>query len=504
MRNLRLLAALWVFVVVAGSVLEAQTVITRPIGLCTLVFEDNFDSTALNTNDWDIQTGKQGLSKQLANNAVVANGYLYLQAKKEKTDSAEYTGAGVVTRKGYRYGYYESRFRVPKGAGWKTSFWVKNYVPIGGLPYSETFQEMNICENYSSDLLSYSTNLQNYYPTHVLTGAMNHITPNLSSAFHVWGCEFTPSYVNYYFDGKLVRALDVTYQKQGDASIWLSTNAAPSPYLPGDAVDDTQLPSSAIIDYVRFYELQNPVFPDTTGTDTSRIYPNPTKSKIIIDNTDAQCTFDSKWTSSIVVPGFYGTDYLYCPSSLPKYWAKWTPDVPADGFYRIFMRWTEHVNRSNAAPIEISHANGISSITVNQQKNGGKWNYIGSVQLSKGSSNYVKLSGSTKGTVIADAVMFEDQGVATGCAQVSQAKTECLSVRYSETGALANISLTEDANVSLTVYNTLGRVDEIVLNQKNMPAGNHLIHLSGGSPGIRIAILSVNGRVSGIKKFVQK
>jgi len=36
------------------------------------------------------------------------------------------------------------------------------------------------------------------------------ITAGPSREFHVWGCEFTPRRIDYYFDGRLVQSLDAT------------------------------------------------------------------------------------------------------------------------------------------------------------------------------------------------------------------------------------------------------------------------------------------------------
>ena len=77
-------------------------------------------------------------------------------------------------------------------------------------------------------------------------------TPDLSGDFHVYGCEFTPEKVKYFFDGKLVQTVDVSKFQHSEQNIWLTTIAS---NLGGTkAVDDTKLPAAAEYDYVRFYE----------------------------------------------------------------------------------------------------------------------------------------------------------------------------------------------------------------------------------------------------------
>ena len=68
-------------------------------------------------------------------------------------------------------------------------------------------------------------------------------TPDLSADFHVFGCEFTPETVKYYFEGKLVQTVDATKFPHGDQSIWLTSIAS---HLGGTkAVDDAKLPAMA-------------------------------------------------------------------------------------------------------------------------------------------------------------------------------------------------------------------------------------------------------------------
>ena len=80
-------------------------------------------------------------------------------------------------------------------------------------------------------------------------------TPDLSADFHTWGCEVRQDKVNYYFDGKLVQSVDATELPHDPTHIWLTTIAS---HLGGTtAVDDKELPSAAIFDYVRYYKISD-------------------------------------------------------------------------------------------------------------------------------------------------------------------------------------------------------------------------------------------------------
>ena len=89
-------------------------------------------------------------------------------------------------------------------------------------------------------------------------------TPDLSAAFHVWGCEFTATELRHYFDGKLVHAIDATKLQHGDGNVWLTMIAAG---LGGTkSVDEAHLPAFAEFDYVRVFEPVRAVPVETKPT----------------------------------------------------------------------------------------------------------------------------------------------------------------------------------------------------------------------------------------------
>jgi len=485
----------------------AQT-ITRPIGECKLVFQDDFDSTALNTNVWKYRTDTRFLSTQVPANVSVKNGYLYLNVKKEKYGTSEFTGAGIITKKGYKWGYYESRFKIPAGAGWHTSFWMMN--ANAGV---KTYQEIDVCENDANKKTTYSTNYHNYSPTHTNTGGKGVTTTkysayNLVDSFHVWACDFSPQKLDLYFEGKLVRSISMTPYTHGDANIWLTSIAAPT--LGGiTTVDTTKLPSAAVYDYVRFYELQNPILPDTTKKDTVVVVPDSTNLQIIVDNSDAaHCTFNKAWLLSSGVTGFYGKDYAYISSTSASDYAKWTPDIPEDGNYRIYMRWTEHVNRTTAGPVEISHMEGVSKVVVNQTTNGGKWNFLGAYQLVKGNANYVKITGAGSGNVVADAVLFERVDSVAASVEKIEDKPVGLSVWPNPTSDVTYLTfkLQNQSGVSLKIYNSLGiLVKEIESGRVLLPDSyTYEVNASGLKQGVYFVRLDVNRKFQSVSKLIVK
>lgn len=233
---------------------EAQIAPTLPPEIAagySLKWNDEFDGAALNNAEWNIRTGLRFAALNQAPNVTVSDGLLRLAVRKEKVGDAEYTSGGVISKREFKYGYYEARFRVPKGAGWHTSFWMmKN---SGGQTGNR--QEIDVVEQDSKELTGYGMNLHTHFPKHVGQAGRRVKTPNLAEDFHVWGCEFSPREIRNYFDGKLVGVTHATHFEHDVMSVWLTTVGwAKLPWAPQLKIDDTALPASADFDYVRFFE----------------------------------------------------------------------------------------------------------------------------------------------------------------------------------------------------------------------------------------------------------
>jgi beta-glucanase (GH16 family) len=241
------------FAVALLSPLVPRPALAEPPAGYKLVWSDEFEGAKLDAAKWVYRTDSKHWSTQKPGNVTLADGKLKLNVKREEAGDKHYTGAGVISKQAFKYGYYESRFKVPPGAGWHTSFWMMKHNGKGGTDPAATVIELDCCENDSVNLHGYGVNTHPWNPKPHKTFGNKHVkTPDLAADFHVWGCEFTSEIVKYYFDGKVVQTVDATKFPHGESHIWLTTIA--SHLGKTKAVDDSKLPAAAEYDYVRFYE----------------------------------------------------------------------------------------------------------------------------------------------------------------------------------------------------------------------------------------------------------
>ncbi len=104
-------------------------------------------------------------------------------------------------------------------------------------------------------------------------------------------------------------------------------------------------------------------------------------STIILDNSTAKSTggtdVGGNWTRSTGAPGYYGADFQVRAATTSTAWARWTPRIPAAGYYTVYMRWSAAASRASAAKVTVCSATVNVSTTVNQRVNGGVWNSLG-------------------------------------------------------------------------------------------------------------------------------
>ena len=220
-----------------------------PVSGYKLAWSDEFNGSTLDTAKWNYRTDTRFWSLQRAANVRVSDGSLYLDLRKETFGTTSYTGGGVISKKGFRYGYYEARMKVPPGSGWHSSFWMMKY----NRPATDTVSiELDAIENDSVTPLKYGVNTHRHLPApHLTYGWKNVVTPSLSANYHVFGCEFTPTLIRYFFEGNVVQTVNATQFPHNDLNIWLTSIAAP---LGGTTrVDDSKLPAAALFDYARFF-----------------------------------------------------------------------------------------------------------------------------------------------------------------------------------------------------------------------------------------------------------
>ncbi|UCD30037.1 MAG: hypothetical protein JSV03_06055 [Planctomycetota bacterium] len=133
---------------------------------------------------------------------------------------------------------------------------------------------------------------------------------------------------------------------------------------------------------------------------------------IVIDNTNKAFKTEGTWYDA-----WTGKDHkgglLWCyADTTASAKAIWTPDIKVAGNYEVFMWHGDDPNydHANNAQITINYSGGSKTVTVDQQKNIGKWNSLGTYKFAKGTKGNIVLNNKANGNVVADAVKLVCKG----------------------------------------------------------------------------------------------
>jgi len=152
--------------------------------------------------------------------------------------------------------------------------------------------------------------------------------------------------------------------------------------------------------------------------------------EVIVDDRDPGYAETGSWTDSTVVPAHYGNRYRYAASSPQESaTAEFTPDIPKDGVYPVYVWFTHGANRASDALYRVHHAGGVSEVRLNQTSMGNHWRFLGEWGFSAGTGGKVVVSNQGTDTtkfVIADAVRFGGGVGASGQARYREGAKDFL------------------------------------------------------------------------------
>jgi len=147
-----------------------------------LKWNDEFDyPDILLDNSWYSANGPQTwiLCSRWRENAVVSNGSLKLQNRKEVRGGQNWTSGSIWTKQQFLYGYYECRYKYAAATGTNNSFWLmSSSAPTIGKKF-----EIDINEgHYPSEM---ATNIHNWTDviTNPTTGSQTHPSSSKSFSF---------------------------------------------------------------------------------------------------------------------------------------------------------------------------------------------------------------------------------------------------------------------------------------------------------------------------------
>lgn len=224
-----------------------------------LIWSDEFNKSQVDTTVWTFETGDNGWGNNelqyytQRGNADLKNGLLTITARKTED---RYTSARMITRtkRIFTYGYIEIRAKLPKGKGTWPALWLlgQNMEQVGW----PACGELDIMEHVGKDpgmihcsVHNLSGNGQTPY-----TGTIRLDDP--FDTFHLYAIDWNKNRIRFLVDNKPVYTYAPEQKNEAnwpfDKPMYIIFNIAVGGNW-GGPVDDTCLPQSMTIDYIRVY-----------------------------------------------------------------------------------------------------------------------------------------------------------------------------------------------------------------------------------------------------------
>ncbi len=114
------------------------------------------------------------------------------------------------------------------------------------------------------------------------------------------------------------------------------------------------------------------------------------------------------WGISSKVAGYYGSNYLHDGNANKgQKIAVFSPPNLDGGYFDVQMRWASSPNRAVNVPVDIRHADGITTKSVDETVDGGKFVSLGVYRFAMGVANRIVIrTDKANGYVVADPVRF--------------------------------------------------------------------------------------------------
>jgi beta-glucanase (GH16 family) len=219
----------------------------------TLFWADEFNTTSLDTTNWKYRIDGSGTSYQVKENVKLDSGKLQIKLKKESYNGKSFTGGGIITKQPRRYGYYEVSVKLAGNYGWHEAFWTSylsgfddpNQAAANLMPGRLEIDCFEHYGEYASNYFTYGT--IEWAPIH---GNVNRdyktVTQDLGNSYNSFGFEYTPDFLNYFFNGTLLKTVDTRDLPSHDIFLWLTAIATRA---------DADSSGNVYFDYLRCYEI---------------------------------------------------------------------------------------------------------------------------------------------------------------------------------------------------------------------------------------------------------
>ena len=232
----------------------------------SLIYQENFDNQENLEKNWDFEigTGNYGWGnnekqyyRTSNDNIFIKDNQLHIKAKKEHILNNNYSSGRLSTKNTFyfTYGYVKTRLKFPKVDGLWPTFWMLgvnneevSWPKCGEIDIAET---KNNNDNVISVVHWYDDGVKN----HAQYGTYDKIVKD-KDEFHIYELLWDEKYIRIYYDEVQICNMNIETIKTDAFTkpFYLILNVAVGGNFVDRPIDDNNLPSEMVVDYVEVYQ----------------------------------------------------------------------------------------------------------------------------------------------------------------------------------------------------------------------------------------------------------
>jgi beta-glucanase (GH16 family) len=230
----------------------------------TLVWQDEFNGTSVNSENWTFETGGNWYNNELqfykSENTTVGEGVLTIEARKEDYGGRNYTSSRMITqnKKMFKYGRVDIRAVLPEGQGLWPALWMlgKDMGSVGW-PKCGEIDIMEMIGGSGREKTVYSTlhwDDGNGYASY----GLSYTSPGKTfhEKYHVFSMVWDANQIKTYVDNYSFYTIDITPSAMSEfhQEQFFIFNVAVGGIWPGNPDNTTVFPQQMKVDYVRVFQ----------------------------------------------------------------------------------------------------------------------------------------------------------------------------------------------------------------------------------------------------------
>ena len=230
-----------------------------------LIWQDEFDGDAVNTNYWTFETGNgnNGWGNQesqyyLEENTSIYEGNLVIEARKENYAGFQYTSSRMITKNkfDFKYGRVDIRAALPYGQGiWPALWMLGGNISSVGWPACGEIDIMEMIGHQPATV--YGTAHWSNAGQHAQYGGNKSLSSGIfNDEFHVFSLTWDSNKLQWLLDDQVFHTMDITPAELSEfhQKFFFIFNVAVGGLWPGYPDATTVFPQRMIVDYIRVFQ----------------------------------------------------------------------------------------------------------------------------------------------------------------------------------------------------------------------------------------------------------